>query len=354
MFVDGIQSEEIPAADVVPNPAALCNRRRFDSSNLHEICGYMCGLFGSHRLAASSDVASIKFSHCSATVQSISIDVVDYGTDRGFITISDGDASEHYLAQITLKGHCEITQGRTSVDLSPGTVYVINPDRPLSIRMDSGYTQMVLRIKRAALQEALSRDAGFSINEPVIFSNTTDALGVSSEGLLRMIAAVCDDLNSAASGFAKTKVAPCIEETLLTLLLNTIPHNFSGLLEKEYSVPMPHFMQRALSYLTSHCKNPILFSDLVAASGVSARSLHAGFREYKNTTPMNYLKTCRLEMAYRTLIRPDFDGQSITDVAFGYGFNHLSKFSKDYRLRFGESPCQTVSRSRIQSKKGEH
>jgi transcriptional regulator GlxA family with amidase domain len=102
-------------------------------------------------------------------------------------------------------------------------------------------------------------------------------------------------------------------------------------------------MRRVVNYIAAHVRDPSSLADFVAVSGVSVRSLHAGFRHYKNTTPMGYLKAYRLDLARRDLAGADANGRSVTEVALGCGFSHLSKFARDYRLRFGEAPSRTRS-----------
>jgi len=36
---------------------------------------------------------------------------------------------------------------------------------------------------------------------------------------------------------------------------------------------------------------------------------------------------------------------SISQLAYEWGFNHLSRFSQEYRAEFGESPSDTKNRS---------
>jgi AraC-like DNA-binding protein len=42
-------------------------------------------------------------------------------------------------------------------------------------------------------------------------------------------------------------------------------------------------------------------------------------------------------------VRP---GERITDIAFDLGFTHLSRMASVYRAKFGESPSETLRRSR--------
>jgi AraC-like DNA-binding protein len=321
----------------------LANNRRFISSDLGEIQSYMGALFCPHYLAASRDTPSVAFRHYSAGLRDVTFNVIDYGAANGSITVTAPNVGEYYLAQFSLRGLCEINQGSGAIGVGPGALFVIDPDRPLSERMSSGYVHLTMRIRRTALQRVLARDLGFTPDDPVIFSPTAQPLNGASASLLRMVSTVCDDLDSATPGLTQSRVVSHVEDTLLSLLLNTAPHNYSELLGQAASVPVPYYMRRVLNYIAAHAREPITLTDFVEVSGVSVRSLHAGFRNYKDTTPMGYLKAYRLDLARRELAAAEGSGISVTEVALNCGFSHLSKFARDYRLRFGEAPSQTRS-----------
>jgi AraC-like DNA-binding protein len=343
IFDGGARTSELSGQEPCRRALPLARYRRFGSSDVGEIRDYMGALFCPHYLTTSRDTPSVAFRHYGASLKDISLNVIDYGTQTGSVTVTAPQLGECYHAQFSLSGLCQVDQGRGSVDLSPGALFVIDPDRPLAERMLGGYVHLVMRIKRAALQRTLSRDLGFMPEEPVVFDPVAQPLIGASTSLLRMVSAVCDDLDSATPGLTQSRVIPHIEETLLSLLLNTVPHNFSALLAKAACVPAPYYMRRVYQYIAAHACEPVTLSDMVEASGVSARSLHAGFRQYQDTTPMGYLKAHRLDLARQRLAKAQSEGLSVTDVALGCGFNHLSKFARDYRLRFGESPSQTLS-----------
>ena len=42
---------------------------------------------------------------------------------------------------------------------------------------------------------------------------------------------------------------------------------------------------------------------------------------------------------------------SVTELAFGAGFTHLGRFSEIYRKAYGESPNETLARSREASRR---
>ncbi len=59
----------------------------------------------------------------------------------------------------------------------------------------------------------------------------------------------------------------------------------------------PYYVKRALSYMREHADQTITMETLIEQSGVSARTLYAGFQRFHGATPMAFLKTERLQRA---------------------------------------------------------
>ena len=78
-------------------------------------------------------------------------------------------------------------------------------------------------------------------------------------------------------------------------------------------------------------------------AGVSVRTLYAGFKDFRQTSPMEYLRTIRLQRAREELQRQDPDS-SVTEIAIRWGFTHMGRFSQDYSRMFGERPSETKRR----------
>jgi AraC-like DNA-binding protein len=95
----------------------------------------------------------------------------------------------------------------------------------------------------------------------------------------------------------------------------------------------PYYLRRVKKHIRAHGHEPVSLADMVNVSGVSARSLHTGFRRFRGATPMKYLKNHRLELAHARLKKGSEAGQTVTDIALGVGFTHLSKFARDYQER---------------------
>ena len=98
----------------------------------------------------------------------------------------------------------------------------------------------------------------------------------------------------------------------------------------------------ARDYIEMNFQMPIHAEELCKHTGVGIRTLQRCFREYFGYSITDYLKTIRLDTAYRELTAGDSRETNVTQVALGNGFTHLGRFSVAYRTRFGESPSETL------------
>jgi AraC-like DNA-binding protein len=101
--------------------------------------------------------------------------------------------------------------------------------------------------------------------------------------------------------------------------------------------------RRAQTFIEEQFQNTIRLEDLCAFTGVGLRTLQRCFASYFQTSPIDYIKTRRLNAARRALVDADSSRQSVTEVATENGFFHLGRFSVDYREYFGESPSETLA-----------
>ena len=70
---------------------------------------------------------------------------------------------------------------------------------------------------------------------------------------------------------------------------------------------------------------------------ISRRALQNCFESMTGMAPLAYMRSLRLNEVRRAL-RQDPSGRPISNVAYAWGFNHLSQFARDYRRMFGELP----------------
>jgi AraC family ethanolamine operon transcriptional activator len=95
--------------------------------------------------------------------------------------------------------------------------------------------------------------------------------------------------------------------------------------------------------LSSDVGHPIYSGEIAKQIGVSVRTLHDAVQRYRGMSLHRYLRLRRLWLV-RQWLRAGT--QSIKACALAFGFWHLGDFSRIYRAQFGESPSETVARSR--------
>jgi transcriptional regulator GlxA family with amidase domain len=59
---------------------------------------------------------------------------------------------------------------------------------------------------------------------------------------------------------------------------------------------------------------------------------------------MQFVRDVRLDAVRERLTRAD-SPCTVAEVATEFGFGHLSRFSQDYRRRYGENPSETLART---------
>lgn len=84
-------------------------------------------------------------------------------------------------------------------------------------------------------------------------------------------------------------------------------------------------------------------SELVEIYGIAERTLYWQFKKETGATPYRCYINIKL-MRTRLDLMKYGNAKTITDIASENGFLHLSRFSNQYKILFGELPNQTVNR----------
>jgi len=108
-------------------------------------------------------------------------------------------------------------------------------------------------------------------------------------------------------------------------------------------VVAPGYVRRAERYMRDHARHAPTLSEVALAIGVSVRSLTSGFRQFRQSTPMAYLREQRLQ-GVRCDLLGAAHGATVASVAEQWGYANLGAFAASYRTRFGENPSVTLRR----------
>ena len=105
-------------------------------------------------------------------------------------------------------------------------------------------------------------------------------------------------------------------------------------------------INRAISWLKDHYREPFRIDDLAAAARMSPSALHQHFKAVTSLSPLQYQKRLRLQEARRLMVGL---ATGATDAGLSVGYDNPSQFSREYRRLFGEPPRRDAVRLRTSS-----
>jgi AraC-like DNA-binding protein len=91
--------------------------------------------------------------------------------------------------------------------------------------------------------------------------------------------------------------------------------------------------------------------ELVTLVGIPVRTLYWKFNQQLAISPYRYYLNQKLMQVRLSMLTSDPEHISVTEQALNSGFHHLSRFSQQYRLLFGELPKETLKNLRFVRRK---
>lgn len=101
-------------------------------------------------------------------------------------------------------------------------------------------------------------------------------------------------------------------------------------------------LRRAIAFIDEHAARDISVADVAAAAHVTIRAVQIAFRRHYGTTPAGYLRRVRLDRARQDLLAADPARESVTAVAYRWGFASPGQFTAAYQQAYGVTPDQTL------------
>lgn len=309
---------------------ALSGRVALRTGCLEAARAHLSPVLTSHRLERLRGGPALDFEHRYDAFGGVSLHQVRYASS---IRLDALNAPDFYLLQLTLAGRARATIDGQTVVVGAGEFMVVNADRPHTKWWEPETEQLMLRIDRARMLAALGhrpdQAAPRFLPRPV---STKDA-----PALTGLLWAAVADLNGprllARPGFGER-----MADALVAAVLESLPLAAST---GAASPAVPGCVRRAEAFMGAHAAEAISLADIARAAGVSVRSLQAGFRRFRDVTPVACLRALRLERARRLLSE---EGHAVAAAAEASGFRHLGRFAQDYARRFGERPSDTRRR----------
>lgn len=301
----------------------------FHSTSVDEASRFFSENYGRTRIEAPAE-GDFAIAVSSGLVDGMSSFSLVSPSGMGFTTAFDG-----YSVAFALESGLV----RCEADADAATVIVDWRNAP-RIWLGRNFSAVGLTFTVGEINRALSLLLDGPVSERLRF----DAVPARRPVVYALLGAIAATIREGFDGEAPLKHSPVaaahLKDAALNLLLQGMPHNYTARLAAGDSQPSPRHVRRAIEFMQANIARPIALADIVQASGASARSLQAGFRRFKESTPMNYLRQLRLG-AVRAELLDARSRDSIASIAQRWGFTHIGSFSAAYQQAYGELPSET-------------
>ena len=241
-------------------------------------------------------------------------------------------------------GMGEVTIGQETVTYDRLCGFILSPHRPFRVIGGENTLLLNAKVPKPTIEAELRALTGEEIGEPL---ESQPAMKISHEplaGVWRLIRFIANEAERQQSLLTNMLVAERFCESLLIELLCAQPHNYSHLLHREAVPAEPNYIRRIEEYIDAHCAQPIKARDLAEMAGVGMSALYSGFNRHRGYTPLEFLKQTRLHRVRDALLTAPPE-TTVKEIALRCGFTRMSRFSRDYGRRFGETPSETLERA---------
>ncbi|WP_105373350.1 AraC family transcriptional regulator [Neorhizobium huautlense] len=243
-------------------------------------------------------------------------------------------------------GVTELDVGNQAIRGKPGDVLLAHNRQVKSFNMlGSGHRYEALRLDWTAIARAVPAIFETPLVDPLQLETKLDLSNQSGQMLVSVAKAMAGGMRHNGPLLRSPLAVTNLSSAMADIVLRTVPHRLSHLLEKKVHLVTPAHVRHAIDFMHAKIGSPLTIFIVADAVGVSVRTLENAFRVFKDTTPATYLRTIRLKAARRDLLDP-LNTQSVKDICLKWGFFHFGRFSAVYRASYGESPKETRVRVR--------
>lgn len=266
---------------------------------------------------------------------------LEYGTP---VSVHLGTAMEHFSISLPLRG-CQTAQVAGERTLSePGFGLVLSPGRKLVLDLDRECSSIFVTINRELMYRELHRLVCRTIDRPLVFNMKMSVGTPQARSWWRAVEYYLNEMSNDGSIVGLPGVGADWELSLIRTFLMTQDSNYSDEIAKKISIALPERIARPKRYMEENFFEKICLDAVRRMSGVTPAKFSAEFKDFVGTTPIDYLKKIRLDKARQELLK-SYPRRTIASVALDVGFNHIGRFSLEYKKFFGESPKETVAKA---------
>lgn len=100
---------------------------------------------------------------------------------------------------------------------------------------------------------------------------------------------------------------------------------------------------RTIDYLSTHLKEKVTIDDMADHVGMSRAVFHRRFKEATTMSPIQFVKSMRLNNAAMKIA----EGKTVSEAAWDVGYQSSSQFSREFKRMYGQSPRQWSNAAQV-------
>lgn len=325
---------------MIPAPHKVYRNYSLDRNGAHSWMEEVCG----HHCLNIPGKEALKFRYEGHRLNLLSIAIIGYGTDAS-IGIEGHQALRCFSLSLPVEGEQLLYKDGHEILSDSQRGVIVNPYENQTLNIEGRCRKLQISIPTDLVTGALESLLGRQIDAPLAFEPGMMLADRKIQSWWNLTQNLLNDMETAGSLFDLGIIQRDYENILIKALLMAQRHNYSQELSNVLAQSPPHYVLLARKFIESHAPQDICLADIVIASGVHKLKLFEGFNRYFNTTPVAYLRQYRM-MRIREDIINDGSRKNISEIAMYWGMTHLSRFSGEYKVLFGESPRKTAERFR--------
>ncbi|WP_153770631.1 AraC family transcriptional regulator [Labrenzia sp. CE80] len=100
---------------------------------------------------------------------------------------------------------------------------------------------------------------------------------------------------------------------------------------------------RTIDYLSTHLNEQVTIDDMADHVGMSRAVFHRRFKEATTMSPIQFVKSMRLNNAAMKIA----EGMTVSEAAWDVGYQSSSQFSREFKRMYGQSPRQWSNATQV-------
>ncbi|NMO53749.1 AraC family transcriptional regulator [Actinoplanes sp. TBRC 11911] len=305
------------------------------STDADEVSAYCGNFFFTHRISHLGDPRDFSFSLDDMPLGPVRISEIVYEADAA---IQLGGFRSSYSFFLPVQGFVCIEHQKSTVLVDPSLGLVVAPREPVNLIHWSARTKALLVwFEEGPLENEIAAMLGRGVRRSVGFQAQVRTGTPDLAAWIELVRTVHRSRDLVRHSF----VSASLSDSLVRGFLSVTQHEYREYLDRRVGAGFSPTLCAATELIDGNANLPLTPLHIAAHCNVDVRTLHAAFRKHLGTTPMEYLRSVRLQRIHADL-RDSGPEVTVASIVHKWGVTHLGHFSAVYRSTFGVLPSETL------------